>query len=97
MMPRNYSGNANLPMQTRQTSLNPASSSPIESGVRNAITFVYTSSTMFNRLICFVAGILAVGSGVVNGHGSHSNDQPPSSDWATRHMMGTIASDTPII
>ncbi|KAJ5152390.1 hypothetical protein N7492_010685 [Penicillium capsulatum] len=42
---------------------------------------------MANRLICFLAGVLAVGSGVANAHGSHSNDQPPSSDWATRHMM----------
>lgn len=46
-------------------------------------------STMAGRLICFVAGVLAIGSGFVNAHGSHSSDQPASNDWATRHMMGT--------
>ncbi|KAJ5674575.1 uncharacterized protein N7477_004509 [Penicillium maclennaniae] len=42
---------------------------------------------MAGRLICFVAGVLAIGSGLANAHGSHSSDQPPSNDWATRHMM----------
>ncbi|KAJ5587313.1 uncharacterized protein N7459_003078 [Penicillium hispanicum] len=42
---------------------------------------------MVQRLICFVAGVLAVSSGLASAHGSHSNDQPPSDDWATRHMM----------
>ncbi|KAJ5127807.1 hypothetical protein N7448_008586 [Penicillium atrosanguineum] len=42
---------------------------------------------MAGRLICFVAGVLAIGSGLANAHGSHSSDQPPSDDWATRHMM----------
>ncbi|KAJ5719489.1 hypothetical protein N7493_007944 [Penicillium malachiteum] len=42
---------------------------------------------MVNRLICFFAGVLALGSGLASAHGSHSSDQPPSDDWATRHMM----------
>lgn len=45
---------------------------------------------MVGRLICFVAGVLAISSGLANAHGSHSSDQPPSEDWATRHMMGTM-------
>ncbi|KAJ5246249.1 hypothetical protein N7468_001232 [Penicillium chermesinum] len=40
---------------------------------------------MFNRLI-LLAAVFALGSGVVNAHGSHGDDQPPSNDWATRHM-----------
>ncbi|KAJ5690300.1 hypothetical protein N7462_004692 [Penicillium macrosclerotiorum] len=44
---------------------------------------------MVSRLLCIIAGVLALGSGLVNAHGSHSNDQPPSDDWATRHMIGT--------
>lgn len=31
--------------------------------------------------------MLALGSGFVSAHGSHSN-QSPSADWATRHMQG---------
>ncbi|KAJ5746113.1 hypothetical protein N7520_011295 [Penicillium odoratum] len=43
---------------------------------------------MVNRLICLVAGVIALGSGLANAHGSHSSDdQPVSDDWATRHMM----------
>ncbi|KAJ5713348.1 uncharacterized protein N7483_010529 [Penicillium malachiteum] len=42
---------------------------------------------MVNRLICFVTGVLALGSGLASAHGSHSSDQPSSDDWATRHMM----------
>ncbi|CAI7578839.1 hypothetical protein N7533_003151 [Penicillium manginii] len=42
---------------------------------------------MVARLVCFVAGVLALSSGLASAHGSHSNDQPQSDDWATRHMM----------
>ncbi|KAJ5194761.1 uncharacterized protein N7498_008199 [Penicillium cinerascens] len=42
---------------------------------------------MVGRLICFVAGVLAISGGLANAHGSHSSNQPPSEDWATRHMM----------
>ncbi|OOQ89312.1 EF hand domain containing protein [Penicillium brasilianum] len=43
---------------------------------------------MISRLILVVASALALSSGLASAHGSHSNDgQPPSNDWATRHMM----------
>ncbi|GLI72664.1 hypothetical protein PoHVEF18_000845 [Penicillium ochrochloron] len=43
---------------------------------------------MISRLIFAVAGVFALSSGLASAHGSHSNDgQPPSNDWATRHMM----------
>jgi hypothetical protein len=49
---------------------------------------------MVGRLICLVAGVLAIGSGLANAHGSHSSDRPPSDDWATRHMMGMMIQET---
>jgi hypothetical protein len=42
---------------------------------------------MITKLFGFAAGFLAL-SGLASAHGSHSNDQAPSDDWATRHMMG---------
>jgi hypothetical protein len=50
-------------------------------------------SKMVGRLICLVAGVLAIGSGLANAHGSHSSDRPPSDDWATRHMMGMMTQE----
>jgi hypothetical protein len=42
---------------------------------------------MVTKLFGLAAGILAL-SGFASAHGSHSSDQAPSDDWATRHMMG---------
>lgn len=42
---------------------------------------------MVNKLFGLAAGLLAL-SGLANAHGSHSNDEAPSDDWATRHMIG---------
>jgi hypothetical protein len=54
-----------------------------------SFTITYLLNTMVNRLIYLVAGVIALGSGLANAHGSHSSDdQPQSDDWATRHMMG---------
>lgn len=44
---------------------------------------------MVAKLFGLAAGILAL-SGLANAHGSHSSDQAPSNDWATRHMMGRL-------
>ncbi|CAI7583172.1 unnamed protein product [Penicillium bialowiezense] len=41
---------------------------------------------MVTKLFGLAAGLLAL-SGLANAHGSHSSDQAPSDDWATRHMM----------
>lgn len=43
---------------------------------------------MVARLVTVVASALALSIGLANAHGSHSDGQPPSSDWATRHMLG---------
>jgi hypothetical protein len=53
----------------------------------SSLHFVF--STMISRLFFAVAGVFALSGGLASAHGSHSNDgQPPSNDWATRHMMG---------
>ncbi|CAP95569.1 hypothetical protein E8E15_007838 [Penicillium rubens] len=41
---------------------------------------------MVTKLFGFAAGLLAL-SALTNAHGSHSNDEAPSDDWATRHMI----------
>ncbi|KAJ5620424.1 hypothetical protein N7510_004408 [Penicillium lagena] len=41
---------------------------------------------MVAKLLGLIAGALALTSSVVNAHGSHDNDNPPSDDWATNHM-----------
>ncbi|RAH44442.1 nucleobindin SSP120 [Aspergillus brunneoviolaceus CBS 621.78] len=38
-------------------------------------------------LVTVATALLALSGTLVSAHGSHSNDQPPSSDWATRHMQ----------
>ncbi|PLN79172.1 EF hand domain-containing protein [Aspergillus taichungensis] len=40
---------------------------------------------MFVPSITLAAALLALSGSVANAHGAHA-DQPPSSDWATRHM-----------
>lgn len=45
---------------------------------------------MVTNLLGLAAGLLAL-SGLANAHGSHSSDQAPSDDWATRHMMGKVS------
>jgi hypothetical protein len=72
----------------------PPVASPIvprrELGIHKLVSsFHFLSFTMISRLILVVASALALSSGLASAHGSHSNDgQPPSNDWATRHMMG---------
>ncbi|KAK1146057.1 hypothetical protein N8T08_003705 [Aspergillus melleus] len=42
---------------------------------------------MLVRSVTLISALLALGGSFGNAHGSHSSDQPPSSDWATRHMQ----------
>ncbi|KAA8652510.1 hypothetical protein EYZ11_007680 [Aspergillus tanneri] len=42
---------------------------------------------MIARSVALVTALLALGGSLANAHGSHSTDQAPSSDWATRHMQ----------
>lgn len=86
----------NPTMQTLQTSLDlPPVASPycfpskVEETLACFSSLPFLFSTMISRLIFAVAGVFALSSGLASAHGSHSNDgQPPSNDWATRHMMG---------
>lgn len=43
---------------------------------------------MLTRLVGIATVGLALCGGLVIAHGSHSNEQNPSSDWATWHMQG---------
>ncbi|RHZ73963.1 hypothetical protein CDV55_107698 [Aspergillus turcosus] len=42
---------------------------------------------MLVRSIGLATALLALSSSFANAHGSHSSEQNPSSDWATRHMQ----------
>ena len=47
---------------------------------------------MLGRSVSLATVLLALSGSFANAHGSHSSDQNPSSDWATRHMQGALLS-----
>ncbi|KAF7588042.1 hypothetical protein BBP40_006232 [Aspergillus hancockii] len=42
---------------------------------------------MLGRSVSVATALLSLSGSFANAHGSHSSDQAPSSDWATRHMQ----------